>query len=152
MSYPPCHAFYLSLIALFFPASLCLPYLRQYLCSLSRLTPLPLPLSTFFTQMISNLFVFFLSVFFSFFFFFTLSDYCLLMNDCSFCGGNCAFHTLVFKRGAYLTSCVECCCHSAPPASCKVILRRGVADRVQDDMWTSSTEHTATYCARKDHA
>lgn len=86
------------------------------------------------------------------FLFFTLSDHCLLMNACSFCGGNCAFHTLVFKRGAYLTSCAECCCHSAPPASCKVSLYRGVANRVQDDMWTSSTEPTGTYCARKDHA
>lgn len=74
--------------------------------------------------MISYRFVFSLSFFGGGFN--TLSGHCLLLNDCSFCGGNCAFHTLVFKRGAYLTSCAECCSHSARPASWAVSFHRGV--------------------------
>ena len=35
LSYPPCHAFYLSLIALSFPTSICLSTFRQYLLLLS---------------------------------------------------------------------------------------------------------------------
>lgn len=48
LSYPPCHAFYLSLIALSFAASLCLSTSRQYLRSVSLRPFLPLPLSTFY--------------------------------------------------------------------------------------------------------
>lgn len=67
LSYPPCHAFYLSLIALSFPASLCLSTSRQYLCSVSLRPFLPLPLSTFYTNdpiALSSLYLFFFCCFF----------------------------------------------------------------------------------------
>lgn len=50
LSYPSCHAFYLWLIALFSPASLFLSTSRQYLCLVSFLPFLPLPLSAFHTS------------------------------------------------------------------------------------------------------
>lgn len=118
LSYPPCHAFYLPLIALAFPASLCLSNSRQYL----RLVSLPLS-STPTVNLLPKQSLISLS---SFFFFFLLllfpptssKSYCLQLNDCWFSGGNCAFHTLLFKRGAYLTSWAEHCSHSAAPALC----------------------------------
>lgn len=81
LSYPPCHAFYLSLIALSFPASLCLSTSRQYLHSVSLLCFFPSVCQPF-TQTISNLFVF--PVFF--FFYSVWPLFPLLPNDYSFYG------------------------------------------------------------------
>lgn len=44
LSHPPCHAFYLSLIALSFSASICLSTFRQHLCLLPLLSSLSVQL------------------------------------------------------------------------------------------------------------
>lgn len=97
LSYPSCHAFYLSLIALSFPGSLL--YFQTIFVLVVSFSLFFHPLCQSFTQIISNFIAFPL-------FIFLLSGPCLLMTDCSFCRGNCAFHTLVFKRGAYLTALI----------------------------------------------
>lgn len=112
LSYPPCHAFYLPLIALAFPASLCLSNSRQYL----RLVSLPLS-STPTVNLLPKQSLISLSSFFFFFFFFFL----LLHQKAIVCDWMTAgflVETVLFKRGAYLTSWAEHCSHSAAPALC----------------------------------